>query len=713
MTWNRWSKPSGVFCFKVRMSDRIKTGRLVSKLTRLPTPLVLLGMACGAYGVFIFQQGFHWDDWGFVWLIQTLGKPGFIDYFSTNRPFLAYVYSVTTAMLGTNPLGWHLFSLFWRWCTAVALWWVLRMVWPQRARAAFLTASFFLLYPGFNQQAIAITYSHFFMAQTMLFVSIGLMLLFARAPRRYWWAGLLGVLCSGFSLFATEYFFGLELLRPVLLWMGIRAQWPGWKDRLKRSLWMYAPFLFVLLVYLYWRVFVLGFHLYEPELVTGTGQPLVERLVQIPFSIWEQWRMAVWGAWGQAFQVPDFTAYGLRLSVFYVVLLLIVALGLYVWMKTSVAQPEGERLFYVEWLGFGLLAAVLAGIPFLLTELPVRLTFPNSRFTLPFALGAAFTLVALVEAWPREGYRMMLASALLALAVGAQFNNGYLWREDWKMQSAYFWQMTWRIPALQRGTIMLSGDTPFSFSSDNSLTFPLNLTYSPENRSNEIDHVYYSVSARLGNQLKALDPGLPVRQDYLAGKFESTTDNLVVVHYAPPGCFRVLHPVYDRDLPQAPLNVEAAGRWIAAGVPVLPQSSYRALPLSNLNQILPDAQASASPPAIFGVEPDHKWCYYFEKADLERQQGNWVGVAEIADEVFAVPYYPDDYAEYLPFVEAYAQTGHWEAARDLTRSVADQMPVLEPALCAIWQRVPVETSAGMTIEKIDKMRQELYNCPTP
>jgi hypothetical protein len=225
--------------------------------------------------------------------------------------------------------------------------------------------------------------------------------------------------------------------------------------------------------------------------------------------------------------------------------------------------------------------------------------------------------------------------------------------------------------------------------------------------------VYYSVSARLGNQLTALEPGLPVRQDYLAGKFESTTDNLVVVHYAPPGCFRVLHPVYDRDLPQAPLNVEAAGRWIAAGVPVLPQSSYRALPLSNLNQILPDAQASASPPAIFGVEPDHKWCYYFEKADLERQQGNWVGVAEIADEVFAVPYYPDDYAEYLPFVEAYARTGRWEAARDLTRSVADQMPVLEPALCAIWQRVPVETSAGMTIEKIDKMRQELYNCPTP
>jgi hypothetical protein len=705
-------KPFGVFRFRVLMSDRIKTVQLLSKVPRAPIPLVLFGLACGAYGFFIFQQGFHWDDWGFVWLIQTLGVPGFFDYFSTNRPFLAYVYSVTTALLGANPLGWHLFSLFWRWCSAVALWWMLRLGWPQRPRTAFLTAAFFLVYPGFNQQAIAITYSHFFMAQTMLFVSMGFMLLFARAPRRNWWAGLLGLFCSGFNLFATEYFFGLELLRPVLLWFGMRAQWPGWKDRLRRSLWMYAPFLLVLLAYLYWRIFILGFYLYEPGLVTATENPLLERLAYIPGLIWEQWRVAVWEAWGGVFRVPDFAAYGLRLSVLYVVLLLTVGFGLYFWMKPRIPQSEGERSFKIEWFGLGLLSVLLAGVPFLLTELPVRLTFPNSRFTLPFALGASFTLVALVKAWPRGWYRMLLASTLLALGVGVQFNNGYLWREDWKIQRAYFWQMAWRIPALDHGTIMLTGDPPFSFSSDNSMTFPLNLTYSPENKTQEIDHVYYSISARLGNQLTALAPGLPVRQDYLAGNFDSTTDRVVVVHYTPPGCFRVLHPVYDRDLPRAPLNVETARRWIVAGVPVLLQSSYRALPLSNLDQILPDAQTSATLPGVFGVEPDHKWCYYFEKADLERQQGNWTGVATIGDDVFAIPYYPDDYAEYLPFVEAYARTGRWETARNLTRSVANQMPVLEPALCAIWQRVPVDASAGMTSEKIDKMKQELYNCPS-
>ena len=127
---------------------------------------------------------------------------------------------------------------------------------------------------------------------------------------------------------------------------------------------------------------------------------------------------------------------------------------------------------------------LLAGIPFLVTDLPLRLTFPNSRFTLPFALGVAFLLVAILELLPRWSNKVLLASVLAALAVGVQFNNGYLWREDWQLQKSFFWQMTWRIPDLQPGSILLSSDTPFEYSSDNSLTFPLNWIYAPENHTN-------------------------------------------------------------------------------------------------------------------------------------------------------------------------------------------------------------------------------------
>ena len=113
---------------------------MIKRLSQWATPLALLTIAFFSYGLFAFQQGFHWDDWGFAWLIRTLGRPGLFDYFSTNRPFLAYVYSVTTSLFGTNPIAWQLFSLLMRWLTALSLLWLLRLIWPERSWETFFAA---------------------------------------------------------------------------------------------------------------------------------------------------------------------------------------------------------------------------------------------------------------------------------------------------------------------------------------------------------------------------------------------------------------------------------------------------------------------------------------------------------------------------------------------------------------------------------------------
>ena len=685
---------------------------MTRRLSQWATPLALLVIAFFSYGIFAFQQGFHWDDWGIAWLVRTLGKPGLFDYFATNRPFLAYAYSVTTSLFGTNPIAWQLFSIIMRWLTAISLLWVLRIVWPERIRESFFAAVFFLVYPGFNQQAIAIIYGHFFLAQTLLFISIGLMLKFAHQPRRLWWAGLLGVFLSAFNLFSTEYFFGLELLRPVILWLGLSQAWPEWRPRLKQAILIYLPFFLALLGYLYWRYFILGFHLYKPELVSDLDSSPVEKLTNLPGIIWEQLQVASWSAWGQVFQLPDFATYGIRLTAVYILVLLLTGFGLYKIAESFKVSDKGWR-FSAQWIGLGLLSMLLAGIPFLVTDLPLRLTFPNSRFTLPFALGTALLLVALLEFFPRWKSKVLLASILATLAVGLQFNNGYLWRDDWQLQKSFFWQMTWRIPDLQPGSILLSSDTPFDYSSDNSLTFPLNWIYASENRSTEIDHAYYFVSVRLGNELEALKPGLPIHQNYLAATFDSTSDQVVAVHFAPPGCFRVLHSVYDYDLPLAPGTGEIADRWLETGVPILPRTAAKALELSNLELIIPIQTNTVSLPSIFGSEPTHTWCYYFEKADLARQTGDWAQVAEIGDQAFAIPYHPDDVSEYLPFIEAYARTDRWEDARDLTRKTAEAMPILKPSLCAVWQRVENDSAAGFSSTQIEKMKSELGYCPYP
>jgi hypothetical protein len=210
-----------------------------------------------------------------------------------------------------------------------------------------------------------------------------------------------------------------------------------------------------------------------------------------------------------------------------------------------------------------------------------------------------------------------------------------------------------------------------------------------------------------------LKPGLPIHQDYLAATFDSSSDQIVAVHYSPPGCFRVLHPLYDQDLPLAPSIGDIADRWLEAGVPVLPRTAADALVLSNPEQIISKRTGTLELPAMLGPEPEHQWCYYFEKADLARQAGDWAQVAEIGDQVFSIPYYPDDFSEYLSFIEAYARIGRWEDARELTRRTANFMPILRPALCAIWQRVEHDPESSIGPAQIEKMKEEIGVCPLP
>ena len=684
---------------------------MLKRLSRWTIPFALFLITFFSYGIFAFQQGFHWDDWGFAWLIQTLGRPGFFDYFSINRPFLAYVYSVTTSLFGTNPVAWQLFSLLMRWLTAVSLWYFLRMIWPEHKQGVFLVSVFFLIYPGFNQQAIAITYSHFFLAQTLLFLSFILMLWFARQPRRYWWAALLAAGFSAFNLFSIEYFFGLELLRPLFLWIFLQKQQPNQKLDIKRFILFYLPFLAVLAWFLYWRItFEFG---YQLALVNDISASPLERLAAIPTSILEQLRVAGWLAWVEIFQLPDFSNYGPRLTAVFIAVVVLTGIGLHKFLERYRSSEDRGWQFPIQWIGLGLFALFLAGIPFLIGDFPVRLTFPNSRFLLPFALGAAFFLVAFLELLSKWKYEILLASVLAAMAVGAQFNNGYLWREDWRLQKDFFWQLAWRIPDLQPGSILLSSDTPFEYSSDNSLTYPLNLIYDPDNHSTEIKYAYLFVSVRLGHELEALKPGLPIHQDYLAATFDSSSDDMVAVHFSPPGCFRVLHPIYDQDLPLAPAVIETADKWLETGVPILPRTAASAMELSNLGEINTKRTESPKMPVLLGPEPTHKWCYFFEKADLARQEDDWEKVTEIGDQVFSIPYYPDDLSEYLPFIEAYARIGRWEDARDLTRKTANFMPILRPALCAIWQRVETDSGNSISPDQIEKMKAELGYCPLP
>ena len=101
----------------------------VQRRAGLLFPLVLLLVAAASYAVWVRQMGFYWDEWAYVWISQKLGDAGLARYFATNRPFWGMIYRFTIPLVGYEPWRWQIFSLFWRWLSALLIWAVLRATW--------------------------------------------------------------------------------------------------------------------------------------------------------------------------------------------------------------------------------------------------------------------------------------------------------------------------------------------------------------------------------------------------------------------------------------------------------------------------------------------------------------------------------------------------------------------------------------------------------
>ena len=639
----------------------------------------LLGTAVLAYGLLIPWLGFYWDDWAFIWISQKLGSAGLVRYFATNRPVWGLFFQASTALLGEEPLRWQIFGLFWRLAAAAAFWALLRLMLPRRVGLAAAAALFFLVYPSFDQAPIAVTYGHFFLIYTAFLFSLAAMLAAARGLGRKGVWLVLGLVFSLVNLLSMEYFFLLDLIRLPLLLVVETQQQGSLKKAWRPALRSWLPYLAVFLTAVVWRLFIFPHqtHNYQFGLLDQLRTAPLAAVLRLASTAASDLIAVLGGAWVKAFRLPDPVQLGMRTFAFTLAVMAAGAGltgGLLFWLRRS--GTETGRCAPAAALSVGLLAAVAAGGPFWLTGLPIGLEYPNNRFTLPFLLGAALFAAGLIELLPRRGLRALAAALLVGAALGVQFQSANAYRRDFSVQKQLFWQLAWRAPAIAPGTAVLINDLPTRYTSDNSLTAPLNWIYGgqPEDPL-RMPYVLYTPSIRRETGLKGLRPGTPIEQDYLAATFYGSTDQLLALVYQPPACLRVLDPLVD------PLN------------PLLPLEMREAAAVSRPAQVRGGAKA-VPPAAIYGTEPAHGWCYYFQQADLARQQGDWEHAAALGDEAFALDDHPNDPAERFPFIEACAHTAAWPRAVELSREALQITPLMQAPVCRLWQRIIAETPAS-------------------
>lgn len=646
-------------------------------------PLLLLFLlSVLAYGLLIPFLGFYWDDLPMSWIRYELGPQAMVRYFSNNRPLWGVLYQLTTRLIPQVPLYWQLFALFWRWVTAALFWLLLRRLWPSREEMAFWASAFFLLYPGFNQQWVAYLYSHFFIVLSLFLFSLWAMLraLESAAPSSRWHG--VALLASALNLWMMEYFFFLELVRPFLLWvfLGVHEEKPA--ARLSRLLKVFWPYGMLWGAAVLWRMFVFNNQVYQTRLLDQLRSDFWPTLGELLLTILTDVREVLVDGWLQVFLLPRPEVDGWRTTGMYaaVVALSAVTVVFFVWKRRTQEMPSAAPL------GIGLVALFLAGWPFWLAELEISLNFPASRFTLPFLFGIALFLSGALSYVRREPFRWGLAILVIALAVGRQFLWADLYRRDWRIHRTMFWQLSWRAPSLTPNTMLLLNEGAFFAYADNSLSAALNWIYAPDLKGEAIPYVLFYPTNRIGNSLPALVPGQSVRYSFLAGTFQGSTSQVVAFYFQPPACLRFLDPEIERENRMIP--IESLMR--------------EALLLSDARWI--GTQEAARLPAIYGPEPPHGWCYYFQKADLARQQKHWAQVAKLAEQAFGLQDHPNDPLEYFPFIEAYAHLGDWSQALKLSRQAYQVSPrFVGPPLCRLWERIKREVSIP------DTVRDDIHN----
>jgi len=328
-------------------------------------------------------------------------------------------------------------------------------------------------------------------------------------------------------------------------------------------------------------------------------------------------------------------------------------------------------------------------------------------------LGGSLFVAGLIELFARNiRIKTYVFAMLIALGVGQQFFSANIFRRDWAKQQEIYWQLAWRIPAMEPNTALLTDQLPIDYETDLSFSAPINWMYAPNykrstpqsgsvNESSNLPYALFYTEKRLGGAaLPSLEANTEISLPVRRVSFLGSTSQVLVVHMPQNGCLRVLDP--------------ARGDEITYGR----QSRFlvEAIPLSDLSNIIVDADQTAKLP--FLSEPDHTWCYYFAKAELARQQGDWNQVIALIDEARSLGYEPEDPYEWLTYIEAQALAENIEAAENLSNDISKQDNGIRKGLCEVWKRVQIAGAAlseskgpagGATETRVDQILSD-FQC---
>ncbi len=635
--------------------------------------VLLLAISALVYLPRIKQIGYTNDDWYLMYSANAYGPQSFVDIFSIDRPARALVMIPAYTLFGDNPLYYNLSAYSFRVISAWSLLWLLQMLWPRARGATFLAALLFLIYPGFLSQANGIDYQSQMVSLAAAILSIALGIKASMVQNTAWKfiIFLASVLLGWLYLGLVEYFIGFEIVRFASFYLLAYREQVSWKERILTSVRLWLPSSIIPIGFLLWRVFF-----FQSERgATDIGSQF-DQFKELPLATGVRWMLGLatnsldvmFLAWGIPFS--QMIGYISRLRDLFIGVACAIAISLLViWVMRRL--DSGEKLesaesrdWRMEVLWFGVIFVIAGVLPVILVNRGVD--FPRtSRYALASSAGSALIFVSILYFLPSKLVRWSLTALLLTIAVFTHQANAIRLANNTASTRSFWWQVSWRVPQLKPGTTLIANYPLASIEEDYFVWGPASLIYYPEARSTEKINV--EISAAVLNKYSILKIISDEAPNFVNRRLiRSTIDyqNILIITQPSQGsCVQVIDG-----------NAPLLSQFEDTGVMVI-------APHSDTSNIVLDAESHTPPEIVFGPEPPQDWCYYFEKADLARQRGDWDQVLDLGDKALKKHLAPNDPIEWIPFLQAYAQAGDIDAMKDINRIMKKADPFVQQQVC--------------------------------
>lgn len=635
-------------------------------------PILFIIVGIISYLLQLPKMGLYWDDWQPV-LLNAINDPQITSaYFAFDRPFSAWTYNLLFMLIPMKPWIWQLLTLVIRGTAILLLIEAFLQLWPTRKWVFRWVGLILLVYPAFSEQPVAVAFNQHFL--TMLLFSISLLFTgLALKHKRWIWIFLpLSVLTTLAHLFTMEYFVGLEAVRVVYITILISQIETNQLRAVKKAAIFWLPYLVIIAGFVYWRlgVFPTQFQGSLPndpivikQLLIEPGKNLLDlftRMVQDSIYL-------LINSWVNTFS-PESIDFTLKANLFsWGVGFLTAGLAaawLFISNKTKQREENSDR-FYLQGFILGAGIIVFGGLPVWVIGRQITEGKWSDRFSLAPMIGAVLLLVLFID-WliKTQKQKHFLLALLLGVSIAFQIRTVNRYKLDWDVQKDFYWQLYWRAPALKAGTAILAPGIPSGYISDYAAGYGLNVLYASENLNVDVPFWFFT-PRYLDLPTLAAQPQQEIQFKIRNIQFSGLASNIVSLYYhSSTRCLKVLDAIYQGD-------------------PFLKTVDPVFFKLSDPSQIISPEDPKKPSLSIFGKEPIHGWCYYFQKADFARQNKQWQEVINLMNEAFQKNLKPATGSELLPLLDANLNIGNWDEAINVSNQMITITDEIKPAICSM------------------------------